>query len=97
MRYDVELDDDAARILETFPIDAALIVHGELERLAEAPLALGRKAHFPYRPVGMIYEFWCEPPGEVVYFVTVFYHFLPGESVIRVYAITFRTIHPPSD
>lgn len=96
MRYDVELSDAAAGVLESVPDEAAQRVHDELNRLAEAPLALGRRAHFPYRPVGQIYDFWCDEPGSRR-FVTVFFHFKPGEEAIRVYAITVREYHPPDE
>ena len=89
MRYGIELSDHAAEFLRTLPVDVVVCVSIQLERLAEAPLELGRRAHFPYRPAGQIFEFWCEESDQK-YFVTAFFHFSAGANVIRVYAITAR-------
>jgi hypothetical protein len=91
MKYDVELDDEPAELLRTLPIDLAICINEQLERLSEAPLDHGRKAHFPYRPVGMIYSFFCDS-GDDTYYVVVFYHFEIGEQAIRVFAISTQRL-----
>lgn len=89
--YEVELSDKAAESLQSYPVDVVVCISNHLTELAGDPLALGRRAHFPYRPVGQIYDFWChEAAGH--YFVTVFFHFKPGEQTIKVYAISVREI-----
>lgn len=47
MGYAVELSDDASATLDTFPVDIAICVNKQLERLAADPVNLGRPAHFP--------------------------------------------------
>lgn len=89
MAYAVELSDDASATLDTFPVDIAICVNKQLERLADDPVNLGRPAHFPYRPVGQIYQFWCEEDEDYQYYITVFFHYLPGEDTIKVFAIGF--------
>ena len=85
MPYDVELSDEAADTLQRLPATVATCVETQLKKLAEDPLGLGRRAAFPFRPVGQIYQFWC--PDQ--YFVTIFFHYLPGEQAIKVFAIGY--------
>ena len=87
--YDIELSDDAAAVLAALPVDVISCVSNHLEALADKPIELGRRAAFPYRPQGMIYEFWCDS-GQETYFITVFFHYVAGQSALRVFAIGFR-------
>ena len=56
-----------------------------MDKLAAGQLGLGRRAGFPYRPVGQVYEFWCTR----AYYITIFFHYLPGEQAINVFAIGY--------
>lgn len=95
MPYDVELSTKASEQLQSFSPDLVVCVSEHLGRLADAPLELGRKAGFPYPPHGQVYQFWCEDGDKRVY-VSVFFHYLPGETTIRVTAIgVIRYADPP--
>ena len=85
MPYEIELSDEASETLQRLPIDIVVCISNHLERLAADPLGLSRRAAFPYRPVGQIYQFWCDDG----FFITVFFHYLPGEQAIQVFAIGF--------
>lgn len=97
MRYDVVLSDKASTRLQELPVDVAICVDNHLEQLAADPFGLGRPAAFPYRPVGQIYQFWCEGPDGEQFYVTVFFHFQPGETSIRVFSIGASEYGPAPD
>jgi len=72
MPYAVELSDEADAVFQALPVDLAICVNEELHRLAEAPLAIGGKAHFPYLPKGYLHSFWCACAGSEWYVVAFF-------------------------
>ena len=94
MPYAVELSDSAADKLSSIAdVDLVSCISNRLEDLAADPLKVGRRAGFPYRPAGQIFEFWCDS-GERRYFVTLFFHFEPGERVVKISAVTYREVIP---
>jgi hypothetical protein len=89
MSYEVELSNEAAGVLRAVSPGVRDCILNHLDRLAEAPLELGRRAAFPYRPVGQIYEFWCED-DELRVYLTIFFHFTESEDTIRIFTIGRR-------
>ncbi len=89
MPYAVELSNDAAAVLRRLPVDVVVCVSNHLNTLAVDPVGLGRRATFPYRPEGQIYEFWCDSADEA-FFITVFFHYVGGQNTLRVFTIGFR-------
>lgn len=39
--------------------------------------------------MGQIYQFWCEEDEDYQYYITVFFHYVPGEDTIKVFATGF--------
>jgi hypothetical protein len=91
MKYELELSGSVAANIAALSFELLTCVSHHFDLLCEDPLVLGKRATFPYLPVGQIYECWCEESDGTPVFVTVFFHFKPGEQVLRVHAITRRS------
>lgn len=82
MSYGVEFTPAADEALSTLPGMVAHAVLTELERLAEDPVGLGRRSHFPYLPGRQLYQFWVEVDGR--WWATVFFRFSLDEKRIII-------------
>jgi hypothetical protein len=65
-------------------------VEAALQKLAEDPRSLGRRAVFPYPPSGQMYPFHCDYEGVRYYFVAFFY-FSSDERALLVHDVTVAT------
>ena len=91
MKYDLELSRSVSTRIAALSFELVTCISHHLDLLCDDPLAVGRRATLPYLPVGQVYEFWCEDGDGTSVFVAVFFHFKPGEQVLRVHAITSRS------
>lgn len=90
MSYVVEKGENAYRRLIGLSLILISQVEEALDRLAEDPLNLGRKAIFPFVPRGNMYSFQTLFEGEKYYF-RAFYYFKADEHTILVHDITVTT------
>lgn len=90
MPYGVELSAEATSVFESLDVDAAIFVNKELNRLAEAPLAKGRPAHFPHLPKGRIYDFWYESYEDGEWYIVVLYDCNPASEVVEIFDLVIR-------
>jgi hypothetical protein len=86
MSYAVVLSDAAADDLLALPADVALRVEQELRRLAQDPVGLGRRAHFPY-PRGQMYQFDVVSVAGPTYRITILFKFHPDEQRLLIAGI----------
>jgi hypothetical protein len=91
MSYSVELTESAERSLAALPVDLIVCVSNHLDRLSDDPVGLGRKAGIPFRDVGQIHQFWCDG-DDARYWVTLFFHFVPGRDAVKVFDLTAQQI-----
>jgi len=90
MNYIVEKGENAFwRLVGLSPILISQVEEA-LDRLAEDPLHLGRKAVFPFPPRGNTYSFHCIFEG-VRYDFRAFYYFKDDERTILIHDMTVTT------
>ena len=87
MNYVVETAENAFRRLVGLSPVLISQVEEALQRLAEDPLRLGRKAVFPFPPRGNLYSFHCVFEG-VRYDFRAFYFFKDDERTLLIHDVT---------
>lgn len=97
MSYAVVLTQPAAEDLARINPLCLEQVQAALSRLADNPIDIGRRAHFPY-PRGQMHQFRCVAGGEE-HPITILFRYadVRSENVIGVVGIGFQTIGPAGE
>jgi hypothetical protein len=91
MNYNVAYEDDASEALLRLPPIIASKVLDEIDKLAEDPAGLSRRAYFPYLPTGQIFQFWCED-ADHRFWISVFLQYSVDETGIIILAIAGQDV-----
>ena len=66
----------------------------ELDRLAEDPVRLSTRSHFPYRIDRQLFRPASRREGDCTYHIVVLFKYLPNEQAIYLTDIAFQTVGP---